>query len=91
MITQKKLENKGFTVTETNGGYEIQQYTPAGEDWLIEVGELEEFREYAQNFSPEEEFEMWYEAGRNGVGGVPAIPELWKDQMWKKKTLRAFL
>ena len=83
------LEEKGFTVKKYGDEFELQQYTPAGEDWHINLDKLEDIVEYAEDFDPEEEFEIWYEAGRNGVGGVPKITELWKDQLWKQELLNS--
>lgn len=84
---RKLLENNGFTVNKTKDGYELQQYTPAGEDWWIFIQKLKDIKEYAENFDPEEEFKIWFEAGQNGVAGVPGVAELWKDQLWKQETL----
>lgn len=84
---RKFLENNGFTITKTKDGYELQQYTPAGEDWWLYVQKLKDLKEYAENFDPEEEFEMWIEAKRNGVAGVPGVSELWQDQLWKQEKL----
>jgi len=89
MITVKKLEKYGFNVHKVEDGYEIQQYTPAGEDWCLFFRKLEEIKTYAEeSFDPEEEFTMWVEAKQNGMKGVPSIPELWKDQLWKQELLQ---
>lgn len=85
---KKILEENGFTVERSySGGYYISQYTPAGEDWGIELDKLEDFPEYAENFDPEEEFEMWIEAKHSGVRGVPSPAILWEDQKWKENLL----
>lgn len=84
---RKILENNGFAITKTKDGYELQQYTPAGEDWLIYLSKLKDLKEYAENFDPEDDFEMWIEAKRNGVAGVPEASELWRDQLWKQEKL----
>lgn len=88
MITVKKLEKYGFNVRKEEDGYELQQYTPAGEDWYLYFRKLEEIKTYAEYFDPEEEFTMWVEAKQNGMKGVPSIPELWKDQLWKQELLQ---
>lgn len=80
---EELLEDNGFNITEINGGYELSQYTPAGEDWLITLNELEDIVDYAENFDPEENFKAWFGANR----GEPDVPELWKDQLWKQELL----
>lgn len=52
------------------------------------VDELSDIKGYSDNFDPEEEFNMWAEVRMyNRVRGIPDIPTLWKDQLWKQKTL----
>lgn len=79
------LENNGFSITKINGGYELSQYTPAGEDWSITVNHLKDIKDY--EFDAEEEFAMWMEARHNGFSGVPSPHELWEDQLWKQELL----
>lgn len=82
------LEKHGFTVEGNIGNWTIQQYTPEGEDWNIELTHLTDITEYAENYSPEEDFDMWWNA-RKTVQGVPQSPsDLWKDQLWKQTILR---
>ena len=88
MNVRQALEKNGFTVTEDNDGWDISQYTPAGEDWHITLCYGDDFKDYVAGFDPEEEFCMWVEARRAGnVMGIPSPSELWKDQEWKKETL----
>lgn len=87
MNIQEVLENNGFDVSKESEGFAIQQYTPEGEDWYLYFDKLEDVVNYAEDYCPDEDFEMWLEARHNGVRGVPAIPELWKDQLWKKDIL----
>lgn len=88
MITVKKLEKYGFNVHKVKDGYEIQQYTPEGEDWCLYFRNLQEIKEYAENFDEGEEFAIWVEAKQSGVRGVPDYKELWQDQLWKKELLK---
>lgn len=81
------LENNGFLVTDEGNGYFIEQYTPAGEDWGFYLDNLADIKKYAENFDENEEFEMWVEAKKNGVAGVPDYSDLWQDQLWKKEIL----
>ena len=84
---KKILEKNGFNVNVIDGGFEISQYTDAGEDWCMTFNKLEDIVDYAENFDPEEEFTMWIKAKQNGFSGVPSVPELWKDQLWKQELL----
>ena len=81
------LTENGFEVTKEDDGYAIHQYTPEGEDWWLYFDKLTDIVEYAEYFSPDDEFEMWVEAKHNGVRGVPGISELWQDQLWKQGIL----
>lgn len=78
------LEEKGFTVTQYEGCFEIRQYTLAGEDWCITLAWLSDIKDFADNFDPEEEFEIWVKAN---ISGKPRVSEIWKDQLWKKELL----
>lgn len=81
------FEKHGFSVIEEpdNDGITIQQYTPEGEDWNLYFDRWEDVEDY--EVDPEYEFTMWVEARQNGIRGVPCIPELWKDQLWKQKAI----
>ena len=61
---------------------ELEKYSPAGEDFGIAVSAenfVEEIKEYAADFSPDEHIEMWVLARKNGVTGVPSIRILVQD------------
>lgn len=81
---KKILEKNGFNVNVIDGGYAVRQYTDAGEDWYMTFDKLEDIVDYAKNFDPEEEFEMWVEAEQSGA---PSTQELWEDQLWKQELL----
>ena len=85
---EELLEQEGFAIYKHETGYELEMYTPAGEDWIIGIKNLEDFVGYANNFDPEEEFAMWMEARHGGFAGVPSPGVLWKDQLWKQKELK---
>ena len=91
MNVRRALEKNGFMVQKFDDCWLISQFTPAGEDWSYEVETLGEMVKIAEGFDPEEEFEMWIEAKRGGTAGVPKIPELWQDQLWKQETLNKVL
>lgn len=78
------LENHGWAVSSytDDGRVELEKYSPAGEDFSICVGVENlpaEVREYAAGFGIDEHIEMWIEARKNGVSGVPSTRELVKD------------
>lgn len=78
------LDKLDWDVTDytDDGRVELEKYSPAGEDFLVLV-EVEDFPakvdEYAYDFDIDEHIEMWIEARRNGVSGVPSTRELVKD------------
>lgn len=88
MGIKKVLENNGFTVTRNGNCWFVSQYTPAGEDWCITFYPLSDVKIYAENYDPEEDFKMWI---NSGAKGVPSVPELWKDQLWKQEVLNKVL
>lgn len=78
------IENEGWRIVE----YEseevcIGKYSPAGEDFFFYVpiqNFAEEVEEYAQDFDVDEHVEMWIDARKRGVSGVPStIRELLED------------
>lgn len=85
----KKLEQKYLDVLEKHewavssytddGRVEIEKYSPAGEDFLICV-EVENFpdavMEYYESFDIDDHIDMWVEARRNGVSGIPSTRRL---------------
>lgn len=88
----KELQKKYLDVLELHdwsvcgytedGRVELEKYSPAGEDFSICV-DVENFpeavAECAVDFNIDEHIEMWIEAKRNGVSGVPATRELVHD------------
>lgn len=67
---------------------EIRQASPAGEDFsmIIDFKEKEQAKSFKENlqmyyedFDVDEHIEMWIEARRNGISGVPSTRELVKD------------
>lgn len=84
---EKVLKENGFGVSKEDDQFFIHQFTPCGEDWGFYLNELSDIYEYADNFDVDEEFEMWVNAKRNGVRGVPSYTDLLEDQQWKKDLL----
>ena len=82
------LEENGFSVIPQGDGWFISQWTPAGEDWGFSVDKLDDIKQVAEGFDPEEELEAWIDARRSGVAGVPPTGTLWEDQLWKQAKLK---
>ena len=49
MNIKKILEKHGFTVSKDGDCWNIQQYTPEGEDWNLCFSKLEEIKDYLIN------------------------------------------
>lgn len=65
-----------------DGTIELEKYSPAGEDfWFSVTAEdfVDDVKEYAADFDPDEHIAMWIEAKRNGARGVPSARELVYD------------
>lgn len=67
---------------------EMGRHSPAGEDFSMIIDfdsedQCSSFRDslesYYEDFDIDEHVEMWVEARRNGISGVPSIRELVKD------------
>ena len=88
----KELEKKYLEVLEKqdwsvssytdDGRVELEKYSPAGEDFLMCVN-VENFPEavmgYYESFDIDDHIEMWVEAKKNGVSGVPPTRTLVAD------------
>ena len=77
-------ERLDWTVHEyKDGSVDVAKQSPAGEDFSFGVSSenfVEEVKMYAAYFDVDEHVEMWIEARRNGVRGVPSsIRELVED------------
>lgn len=67
---------------DANENVELRKESPAGEDISICVDSknfIQNVKEYAANFDIDEHIELWIEAKRNGVKGVPSARELVYD------------
>lgn len=103
----KELNENIIEILEINGCYigeiqkqddnyyiDLQQYTPAGEDWYITIwfdGTDENFvtqvEEYYNNFDVDEETEILIES--RGKNGIPSsIRIILEDQEWKNNKLK---
>lgn len=76
-------ESLDWSVTaDGDGNIELEKYSPAGEDFIITVGEenfVDNVKAYAASFDQEEHIEMWISARRSGTRGVPSAKELVED------------
>lgn len=85
------IENLGWNISEANFGggdigWELQQYSPAGEDFIFDIEHnnsnklaIDNIIEFAENFDEDEHIEMWIEARHSGIEGIPSIRELVED------------
>ena len=94
-ILLEKAEELGWWssewIEESQNGrtyVEMGQHSPAGEDFSMIIDfdaedQCSSFRDslesYYEDFDIDEHVEMWVEARRNGISGVPSIRELVKD------------
>ena len=82
-VYREICEEQGWGVFEDDDGVvELEKYSPAGEDFSFTARAdhfVEDAKEYAASFDQEEHIEMWIEAKRNGVRGVPFVKELVRD------------
>lgn len=71
---QRKIcERLGWIVTVCNEDIELEQNSPAGEDFFFYANKkdfVNSVKEYAENFDADEHAEMWVE-NMHTVGGVP--------------------
>lgn len=78
---------------DANENVELRKESPAGEDFSICVDSknfIQNVKEYAANFDIDEHIELWIEAKRNGVKGVPSARELVYDAEAIDKMLQEF-
>lgn len=77
-----KLEQLDWVVNESESWIELEKYSPAGEDFIFSVSAdnfVDDIKEYAANFDPDEHIEMWVTAKHNGGKDIPSIRELVED------------
>lgn len=77
-----KLEQLDWTVNEDESLIELEKYSPAGEDFIFSVSTnnfVDDIKEYAANFDPDEHIEMWVMAKHNDGKNIPSIRELVED------------
>ena len=77
------VEALGWTVHESEDYVEFCNCSPAGEDLCEEYAKDEDILDWAldiaRNFDADEHIEMWVDAKRSGVSGVPSTRELVED------------
>lgn len=90
--------DNGFTIYgENEPMWELRQYTPAGEDWIVELEVnndvntlITSLKEYVDNFDVDEEVAIFIEM--RGTHGVPcSIRTLLEDAEWKEEILQNLL
>ena len=78
----EKCEELDWSVHCYDEYVEISQQSPAGEDFSFTVDEkdfVENVKQYAADFNPDEHIAMWIEAKGFGTSGVPSARELVHD------------
>ena len=79
----KRIEDLDWKVTDCGDYYELENYSPAGEnlvETLYKNGSLkEQAYDLYENFDEDKHVEMWVEARKSGVSGVPSIARLVYD------------
>lgn len=82
----KAIEELGWSIKETDYGYFLENWSPAGGDMVIEVPDKEGIINYCENYDAEDEFNVWWGVDK----GEPSTPSaLWqdcldKDEMFKQ-------
>ena len=85
MISDKLISEAnslGWTVDRLNDEVLFSRYSPAGEDFSFYVGlenPIQEICAYAESFDEDEHVEMWIQARKEGVSGIPMTIELVQD------------
>lgn len=81
----EKADELEWSVNIDGDDWEFEKYSPAGEDFIFTVSVdapeevWREVRRYANDFDTEEHIEMWVEAKKNLVSGIPSIRRLVED------------
>lgn len=76
----KTIEELGWSVEQTDNGYCLTNYSPAGGEMNIEAKTKEEIIDSCNNYDAEDEFNCWYGANN----GEPSSPgDLWQDCLAK--------
>lgn len=76
------FERHEWRVTELEGWVEIETWSPAGENLVFYINGKNipaEIRELYEGFDPDDHAGELYEAGKNGLSGVPSLSVLVKD------------
>lgn len=63
-------------------------FTHVNQDFRFEINNVHDIYNYYVNFDVDEEVEMWLEAKRNGLQGVPGARELVFEESIIEETLR---
>ena len=78
-----KINKLGWNISDCGAFYELENYSPAGEDLCVTLMKDEDLKQQAidnyDDFDTEGHIEMWIEAKKNGVAGVPSARELVED------------
>lgn len=79
----EKINGLGWNISDCGEYYELENYSPAGEDLMVVFTKDKDLKQQAidnyDDFDTEKHIEMWIEAKRQGVNGVPSARELVED------------
>lgn len=82
------FEIRGVEATTTEDGLTEIRFTHVTQDFSFEVKRRDDIIVYYNNFDVDEEVEMWLEAKRNGLQGVPPVTQLVHEENIIDETLR---
>lgn len=82
----KIAENLDWNITGENGNFELEKYSPAGQDFIISITAeslqefIDEIYERYSNFDPGEEAYLWLDESGHGKNGAPYdMKDLYED------------
>ena len=82
------LEMNGVQAEQLENGKTEIVFTNVNQDFRFEIDNVNDIYNYYINFDVDEEVEMWLEAKRNGLQGVPSARELVFEESIIEETLR---
>lgn len=82
------LEMNGVQAEQLEDGKTEIAFTNVNQDFRFEINNVHDIYNYYVNFDVDEEVEMWLEAKRNGLQGVPSARELVFEESIIEETLR---
>lgn len=75
-------EKLDWNITQDEEDIELEKCSPTGEDFVFiatEANFVDDVKQYAADFDPNEHVEMWVKARASGTKGIPSVVELVDD------------